>query len=139
MKKNIVVDTNVICALYNPEDSLYKKAQRIKSLFTEYKPIVSNFILLEAYTVLSQRISKEFAVSFGRRIKEKHSYAVAWINPKLEEEVWDIFASIKDKNFSYVDASILAVMKKEKINHLLSFDTGFSQLQKTFGFALIGT
>lgn len=138
MKKSIVVDTNVICALYNPEDSLYEKAQRIKSLFTEYKPIVSNFILLETYTILSQRISKEFAVSFGKRIREKHSYAVVWIGPKLEEDVWKIFTSIKDKNFSYVDASILAAMKSEKITHLLSFDTGFAQLQKTFGFTLIG-
>lgn len=137
MKKSIVVDTNIICALYNPEDSLYEKAQRIKSLFTEYKPIVSNFILLEAYTILSQRISKEFAVSFGRRIKEKHSYAVVWISPKLEEEVWRVFVSIKDKNFSYVDASILAVIKKGKISHLLSFDAGFAQFQNNFGFTLI--
>lgn len=34
MKKNLFVDTSVICALYNKEDSLYLKAQKVKPLFT---------------------------------------------------------------------------------------------------------
>jgi len=29
-------------------------------------------------------------------------------------------------------------MKKEKIGNLLSFDSGFTQLQKPFGFTLVG-
>lgn len=45
---------------------------------------------------------------------------------------------MKDKNFSYVDASILAVIKQEKIKHLLSFDISFKPLQKEYGFELIG-
>jgi len=139
MKQSLIIDTNVICALYNSEDSLYQKAQRIKHLLTEYNPVVSNFILLETYTVLSQRVSKEFAVSFGKRVRERHSYAVVWINRKLEQDIWKIFVSIKDKNFSYVDASILAVMKKEKISHLLSFDAGFEGLQSQLKFKLIGS
>ncbi len=138
MKQHLFVDTNVICALYNPKDSLHKKAQTIKTLLKIYNPVVSNFILLEMYTILSQRVSKEFAVSFGNRIRERHTYAIVWINKKLEDEVWNIFASIKDKNFSYVDASTLAVMRKEKIKHLLSFDNSFIELQKQFNFKLIG-
>lgn len=138
MKQSIIVDTNVICALYNPKDSLYEKAQEIKPLFTKYKPLVSNFILLETYTILSQRISKEFSIGFGERIRERHFYAIVWIDQKLEENVWTIFKSIKDKNFSYVDASILAVMKKEKISRLLSFDKGFEELQRQFNFKLVG-
>ena len=139
MKQSIVIDTNVICALYNSKDALYEKAQKIKPLFTEYKPVVSNFILLETYTILAQRVSKEFSIAFGKRVREKHPYAIIWIDRKLEEDIWKIFASIKDKNFSYVDASILAVMKKEKINHLLSFDATFKNLQEQFKFKLIGS
>lgn len=138
MKQNIIVDTSVICALYNPKDSLHAKAQRIKPLFTEYTPVVSNFILLESYTILSQRVSKAFSIAFGKRVREKHSYAIVWIDQKLEDETWEVFKSIKDKNFSYVDASILAVMKKGKIGHLLSFDAGFNNLQSQFNFKLIG-
>lgn len=138
MKQDLFIDTNLICALYNSKDSLYLKAQGIKHLLDIYNPIISNFILLEAYTVLSQRISKKFSVDFGNNVSKDRIFTVIWIDRKLEEEVWDIFASIKDKNFSYVDASILAVIKKEKISHLLSFDAGFAQLQNNFGFKLIG-
>lgn len=138
MKQNIIVDANVICSLYNSEDSLYEKAQGIKPLFTEYNPVVSNFILLEIYTILSQRVSKKFSIEFGENIYKDRVFTVVWINRKLEQDTWRIFASIKDKNFSYVDASILAVMKKEKIGHLLSFDAGFKNLQKQFNFKLIG-
>ena len=138
MKKSIVVDTNVICALYNPHDSLYEKAQKIKPILKEYRPIISNFILLEIYTILSQRISKKFSVEFGTNIYKDQVFTVVWIDRKTEKDVWTIFKSLKDKNFSYVDASILAVLKIEKISHLLSFDTGFAQFQKPFGFTLVG-
>lgn len=138
MKQNLFIDTNVICALYNPKDSLHAKAQNIKSLLTMYSPVVSNFVLLETCTILSQRVSKEFAVSFGNRVRQKHTYSIRWITQNLEDEVWNIFVSIKDKNFSYVDASTLTVIKKGKISHLLSFDTGFSAFQKEFKFQLLG-
>ena len=138
MKQKLFVDTNILCAQYNPDDRLYKKAKTVKPLLQKYQPIISNFILLETYTVLSQRASRKIAIDFGERIRQKHQYAIVWIDKKLEQEVWEIFTSIKDKNFSYVDASILAVMKKEKIKYLVSFDESFVKLQKQFTFKLIG-
>ncbi len=138
MKQNLFIDTSVICSLYNSKDSLHKKAQDIKPLLDIYNPIVSNFILLETYTILSQRISKQFSVDFGKNIYKDRIFTVIWIDRKLEEEIWNIFASIKDKNFSYVDASTLAVIKKEKIGNLLSFDSSFTKLEEEFNFKLIG-
>lgn len=138
MKQDLFIDTNVICALYNSKDSLNAKAEKVKHLFEEYKPVLSNFILLETYTILSQRVSKEFAIKFGQDVQREHQYVIYWIDKMLEDEAWKIFASIKDKNFSYVDASILAVMKKEKIGNLLSFDAAFKSLQNQFKFKLIG-
>lgn len=138
MKQKIFIDANFICSLYNPEDSLYKKANDIKRLIKEFDPALSNFILLEIYTILSQRISKKFAIEFGKRIRQRHQYVLFWVDRKLEDEVWAIFKKIKDKNFSYVDASILAVMQKERINYLLSFDEYFKKLEQEYNFKLIG-
>lgn len=138
MRPSLFVDANFFCALYNDSDAHYSKAEVIVTRLNNFRLITSNFVLLETYTVLSQRASKKEAVAFGERLKKDSPYAIYWISKEFEEEVWKIFTSIKDKNFSYVDASILAVIKKGKISHLLSFDTGFSQLQKTFGFTLIG-
>lgn len=138
MKKPIFVDTNVLCAIYNVEDSLHIKRSYIKSILTQYNPVLSNFILLETYTILSQRISKKFAIAFGERIRQKHPYTLFWIDRNIEDDVWDIFCSIKEKNFSYVDASIIAVMKRRRIAHLLTFDRSFKSLEEKFSFTIIG-
>lgn len=137
MEPIIFIDTNFLCALYNEKDSLHEKARAIWPTLEDFDYVASNFILLEAYTILSQRASKVQAIAFGNYVRKENPYTIVWIDRNLEKDIWNIFKSIKDKNFSYVDASILAVIKKEKISHLLSFDAGFSQFQKTFHFTLI--
>ena len=138
MMQPLFIDTNYLCAYYNKLDSLHEKAKKLFPELSKFNIIISNFILLECYTIISQRASRNHALIFKEDMYTQKYYRIAWIDKMLEQETWHIFASIKDKNFSYVDASILAVMKKEKSNHLLSFDAGFAQLQNTFGFALVG-
>jgi len=138
MKHALFVDTNYLCALYNKLDSLHEKAKKLYSSLQEFNVVISNFILLESYTVLSQRVSKNHVLTFKEDIHNEKYYRIYWVDKNLEENVWSIFKSIKDKNFSYVDASILAVMKKEKISHLLSLDASFKDLQEQFKFKLVG-
>ena len=138
MNNTVFIDANVLCGLFNNKDSLHEKSKKAieslrKSVFT-----ISNFILLECYTIISQRTSKAHSIRFRQYMLTNKQFEIFWMDKMLEQEAWNIFASIKEKNFSYVDASILAVMKKEKIGHLLSFDSGFAQLQKPFGFKLLG-
>ena len=138
MKQFLFVDTNYLCAYYNKSDSLHEKAKKLFSSLQEFHIIISNFILLECYTIISQRVSKNHALIFKEDMYTQKYYRIYWINKELEKQVWSIFESIKDKNFSYVDASILAVMRKEKVKHLLSFDTTFKNLQDQFKFKLLG-
>lgn len=136
--KSLFVDTNYFCSLYNKQDSLHNKAKTISLALAEFSLITSNFVLLETYTILSQRVSKTEAIWFKENIVLTDITNIYWIDKTFEADVWNIFASIKDKNFSYVDASILAVMQKEKITHLLSFDDAFTNLQKLYNFELLG-
>ena len=139
MKQSIFIDTNFLCALYNEKDALHEKARVIWPTLDEFYYAVSNFILLEAYTILSQRVSKTQAIFFGNYVRKENPYMIFWIDRNLENNIWQVFKLIKDKNFSYVDASILAVMKKEKIGHLLSLDAGFKNLHEQLEFKLIGS
>lgn len=138
MNEAIFIDANVLCGLFNNKDSLHEKSKKTIESLRESAFAISNFILLECYTIISQRTSKTHSIRFREYMLTNKQYEILWIDQKLEEDTWTIFQSIKDKNFSYVDASILAVIKKGKISHLLSFDAGFTQLQKKFGFTLIG-
>ena len=134
----LFIDTNYLCAYYNKLDSLHEKAKKLFPKLSKFNIVISNFILLECYTIISQRVSKNHAITFKEDMHTQKYYRIVWIDKMLEQETWHIFASIKNKNFSYVDASILAILKKEKISHLLSFDTSFAQLQSNFGFTLVG-
>lgn len=137
MKQKLFVDTSFLCALYNPDDSLHAKATKIAPTLTDFYFVISNFILLESYTVISQRLSKQHTFAFREEMYNTDYYSISWIKKDFEGKIWKIFTSIKDKNFSYVDASILAVLKHEKIFHLLSFDRTFKQFEKDFKFTLI--
>lgn len=139
MNKRVFIDSNVLCGLFNNKDALHQKSENAIIFLKESEFLISNFILLECYTIISQRTSKENAIHFRNYMFANRQYEIFWIDRNFEQDAWKIFSSIKDKNFSYVDASILAVMKKEKIGHLLSFDTGFQNLQHEFKFKLIGS
>jgi len=138
MNKRVFIDSNVLCGLFNNKDALHQKSAKAIVSLKESGFVISNFILLECYTIISQRTSKENAIHFRNYMFANRQYEIAWIDRKLEDEVWTTFQTIKDKHFSYVDASILAVMKKEKIKHLLSFDVSFKSLQSEFKFKLVG-
>jgi predicted nucleic acid-binding protein len=138
VKQTIFIDSNVLCGLFNDKDALHEKSKKAITSLTKSRFTISNFILLECYTIISQRTFKVNAINFRQYMTSSDQYNLFWISRKLEEDSWNTFSSIRDKNFSYVDASILAVMKSEKITHLLSFDTGFIPLQRKFDFTLIG-
>lgn len=138
MNETVFIDANVLCGLFNNQDSLHEKSKKTIKSLRKSAFAISNFIFLECYTIISQRTSKAHSVRFRKYMLANKQYEILWIDQKLEEDTWAIFQSIKDKNFSYVDASILAVMKSEKIAHLLSFDAGFAQFQKEFKFTLMG-
>lgn len=137
MNNPLFIDANYFCALYNKEDSLHDKAASLSYSLRDYYLVVSNFVLVETYTILSQRVSKDLVKNFRKHIFVKGNYEIVWIDQILEEKVWEIFKSIKDKNFSYVDASILAIIQKGEIKNLLSFDESFKKLEKRFNFTLI--
>lgn len=136
-KQHVFIDTSFLVALYNKKDTLHEKAKLYTGDLEKVHVVISNFILLESYTILSQRASKQQAISFGNYVRKYNPYDIFWIERELENEVWRTFTSIKDKNFSYVDASILTVIQKEGISHLLSFDHAFKRLEKEYSFNLI--
>lgn len=136
---NIFLDTSFICSLHLAEDSLHKKALAISQELAKQKVnlYISNFIVLEILTVLSQRKSRQLAVEFGRSLKEEAVIKIIRIDEILEEYSWQIFRKTKEKNLSFVDCSTLAVLGKEKIDYLITFDKLFNRFQSKFHFKII--
>jgi len=133
----VFIDTNVLISLYNIKDSLHKKAMVVFKRLSLIKArlVISNYVLLETYTILSQKAGKKNAIEFGKLIRKENPFIIKWVEEKDDAKVWEIFKKVKDKNVSYVDCSILTLVTLEDYE-LATFDQKIQKLADNFGFKL---
>lgn len=135
--KCVFVDSNYFIAFFNPADSLHRQAADIgrKLNSEDTQLVISNLVFLEVVTVLSQKMSREVAVWVGDYFTVSPQVKLLHVDEMLQIEAWTIFKQTPLKNISFVDCSIIACMKKERIVDLLTFDKkDFRQLQERFHF-----
>lgn len=135
----LFVDSNFFIALFHQQDSLHERALSIaKELDRQHRPLViSNFVFLEVVTVLSQRKSRAQAREVGHFFLSDPGIVMWHVDEKLQQASWGIFQAVGHKGTSFVDCSIVALMRSEGIRTLLTFDqTDFRSLQKSFRFSL---
>lgn len=139
-KDAVFLDSNFLIAVFNTSDSNHKKAQQLSISMTKLdtKLYISNYILLEVLTVLSQRVNREIAVEVGERLLNSENVELTHINEELNNRSLEIFKEIQTKNMSVVDCSILAVLNYVGIKQLLTFDiTDFKPLRERFNFGIV--
>lgn len=135
--KRVFVDSNYFIAFFNPADSLHRQAVDIGRKLNNERTqlIISDLVFLEVVTVLSQRMSREVAVQVGDYFRVSPQVKLLHVDEMLHIEAWTIFKQTLLKNISFVDCSIIACMKKERIIDLLTFDKkDFQKLQELFRF-----
>ncbi len=141
-RNRVFADSNYFVAIFNTDDSLYRKAQEIARKIADEKTqlVISNFIFLEIVTIVSQKKGRAAAIQAGRDILS-HPFLVdiLHIDEALQKDTWNIFQEVEHKNISFVDCSIVAAMKSEGIQKLLTFDaTDFTKLQNQHRFSFYG-
>lgn len=137
----VVVDSNYLIALVNPDDSLHRQAVTLSEKLQRFssQAVISNYIFMETVTVLSQRVSRQEAVKAGAMLLADSTVRIIQISHKLHNDSWEIFQSIDKKNVSFVDCSTLAVLRHTGIETLLTFDTtDFEPLRKAYNFTIFG-
>lgn len=134
---SIFIDTSFLCAFYNKNDSQFDKSNTYIELLNNRKLYTSNFVLLEAYTVLSQRVSKKVALEFGKIINDIEGITTIRIDESTENNAWEIFEKITDKDMSYVDCSSIAIMHEYSIKQILTFDSHLKKHSKQFRFKIV--
>ena len=131
MEHSIFVDSNVFIGFLNEDDALYKRALKLWDYLKKerYKVVVSNFIISEVVTVVSQRVDKKTAIEFAVTMYENEEQEVSIIrsDERIELKTLDYLRRITSKNVSFVDASILAILDICHIQKLASFDKVFQK------------
>ena len=136
----IFVDSNYFIAFFNPRDTLHKRASEVSRILANENrgAIISNLVFAETITVLAQKRGKNTALAAGEYLLT-NATRIIHLDQELQKNSWEIFQQVETKNISFVDCSILAVMRSEDIKVLLTFDRkDFQPLQKRFSFSLYG-
>ncbi len=96
--------------------------------------VISNLIFIETVTVLSQQVGHGTAIAMGEYLEKDLKNPIIFIDKVLHGQSSEIFKKNKDKNISFTDCSVVAVMESEHIQKLLTFDKHFQKLRKFYDF-----
>jgi len=125
----ILLDASFIVAYYNEKDVHHNKAVEIMAIIiNSYKNlIIYDYIFDEVINVLLRKIDLHSTIEIGNVLI--NSVEILNIGDNLFDESWEIFKNQKNTKLSFTDCSILAVMKKDHIKYIATFDKDFSNFE----------
>lgn len=131
----LFIDSDALIGLHYIYDALHKPVLKILDTISlsDYASYLSWNVILEALTVISQRVSKKHAIGVLDEFRSG-KYTIIHPDDDLIASAEEIFRSIRSKNVSYSDCVSFAVMRRYGIQRVFSFDVHF----KKQGFKRVG-
>jgi len=126
----VFVDTGIFVALRNADDEFHTRSKELmkRALKGEFGRIyTSDYVIDEAITTALVRTGRhDLAVDIGEFIIKSPRITKLWTTKDVFVDAWEKFKKYKDKPLSFSDCVSLAFMKKNKIQQIMSFDSGFN-------------
>ena len=120
---SLFVDTSV---WYAAADSSDISNLRAKATLANGEPLLTtDHVLVETWTLLRYRIHRHAAEKFWEGLRSGTA-AVEPVGPADMEAAWQIGLSYRDQDFSLVDRTSFAVMRRLGIERVASFDDHFA-------------
>lgn len=121
--KRYLTDSDFLVAVFNSKDASHDKAMEISKRLgsSEVELWGSNLIQQESATVVSHRIGMDAVRVFVKKLVADVDRFVD-IDKGLEKLAWGIFLRQTKKGCSFVDCANLAVIKKYKLDGIMTFD-----------------
>jgi hypothetical protein len=128
----VFIDTGVFVALRNADDELHIRSRELmkRALKGEYgRTYTSDYVIDEAITTALVRTRRhDFAVDIGKYIIESPRITKLWTTKEAFDLAWEKFKAFADKPLSFSDCVSLALMEKNRVNQMMSFDSGLDGL-----------
>lgn len=120
---SLFIDSSVWLAAVNKRDEHCQRAKVILSA-GEYL-ITSDHVLVETWTLIRNRIHRRAADSFWESLRDGVAL-IECVGLADLEAAWAIGETYPDQDFSFVDRTSFAVMRRLGIERAASFDHDFS-------------
>lgn len=136
----IFLDTNFVVGLYATTDSLHQESIRVSKeikKFSKAKLFISNYVVAEILTILSQKAGKEICLDAGKRIFEKKIFEIIHSDYDSDLQTWELIKTVHNKDLSFVDLSILVTIKNESIDRLVTFDKKLTAMAREQGIVVL--
>jgi predicted nucleic acid-binding protein len=125
----LLIDTSALHALnYVRDDNHTQAVDHFKLLAGRVKPILTEWVFVETMNLTKARLGPGYAIDFGRQLKISKAFYPLILTDVDKRSTWDIFEQYHDKQWSYVDCSLLAVAQRLKISKIFAFDHHFTQM-----------
>lgn len=129
----VFIDSGAWIALLDRRDQSHAAARDYhRSIVDRGRLLVTtNYVISESATRLRYDAGLEVALLLReaiRRMVAGRELRVAWIDPRLEREAWDLMAKYADVRLSLTDATSAVVARRAKITEVFGFDADFRAL-----------
>jgi predicted nucleic acid-binding protein len=125
----MLIDTSALHALNHARDDNHLQAVTyFKSLAGRVKPILTEWVFVETMNLTKARLGPKYAIAFGRQLRASRTFYPLLLTDVDKRTTWAIFEQYEDKDWSYVDCSLLAVAQRLSIKRIFAFDHHLRQM-----------
>ena len=122
----IFVDTSFWIAFRNRRDARHPDALRLMEVHGDAGLITTNHVRGETWTYLRRRAGHRSAVGFLDALASSPRVAVDHVEPAMEDDATVWLRQHDEREYSFVDATSFAVMRRRRVRQAMAFDGDFS-------------
>jgi predicted nucleic acid-binding protein len=130
--KPVFVDTGAFYALANRKNPVHSSAREFyRSSAAPF--ITTDFIFAETMPLMTKRLGKTSAVTFGKALLESTRCRIEEVSAEVRGAAWELSAEQPDKEYDWIDCISFKFMESFAIESVFGFDRHFVQ----YGFELL--
>lgn len=118
-------DTSFWFGLQERRDGRHPQARAIVARGVG-RVVTTNHVVGETWTLLRRRSGHAAAVGFLDRLGALPNVEVVHVDEVIENDAWRWLRSRSEREYSFVDATSFAVMRRRRIREALAFDGDFN-------------
>jgi uncharacterized protein len=122
----IFVDSSFWIGLTDALDGRHEEATALLRLHDRAQLVTTNHVLGETWTFLRRRHRHSVAMTFVERVDRAERVDVMFTTAELERDAWEWLRDHDEREYSFVDATSFALMRRFAISEALAFDGDFA-------------